>query len=353
MTENTDRRVIFLDTQVFERLRHNYQHQKLQTIAELAAEGHIAIILTTITVGEIHSHIDEQVKAACSHLRKCIAEHVILQHIKTPLLTDSTQRLYETVRTELHESFQNFLQAGSVLVVSSEGVNIEDILKSYFEHKQPFGEARSKEGFPDAIAAAALEQWANREKQQVEVVTANLKHWEPMCEHSQWLRYAGELAKVLESLQDKTLVIRLRKAVNSQLPLFTPHISSAFSDLIFDLVYYEDHTEGDLEDVVVDEVEVLDWHITSVRNDRATLDFLCNVSFQAEASFEDPQSGIWDSEDHVWLFREHKSGTISGEKSLSCEVTITFDQANPEAIEVDGVTFGLSRVVDVDVSGVE
>jgi len=350
MAKTADKRMIFLDTQVFEQLRHNYSHHKLKVMAELAAEGHIVIILTTVTVGEIESHIDEKVRAACSHLKKCIDEHTILQCVKTSLLANSPKQLSAAIRGELHQNFQEFCKAANVRVVSSEGVNMESILKSYFQYEQPFGEARNKEGFPDAIAGATLEQWAEREKQQVEVVTANRKHWQPICERSEWLRYAGDLANVLESLQDKTTVIRLRESVSKQLSLFIPDISSAFSDLTFCAVYQDLHTPGYLEDVIVDEVAVLEWHITSVRSSQATLDFRCKISFHAEAYFEDPNSGMWDSEDHQWLCREHKSGSINGEDCFSCEITITFDKDNPEAINVCSVTFDSPMVIGVDAS---
>jgi len=353
MAKTADKRMIFLDTQVFEQLRHNYSHHKLKMIAELAAEGHIAIILTTVTVGEIESHIDEKVRAACSHLKKCIDEHTILQCVKTPLLANSSKQLSEAIRGELHQNFQEFCKAANVLVVSSEGVNMENILKSYFQHEQPFGEARNKEGFPDAIAGATLEQWAEREKQQVEVVTANLKHWQPICERSKWLRHTGDLADVLESLQDKMTVIRLRESVSKQLSLFIPHISSAFSDVTFYPVRYEEYVEGEVEDVTVDEVEVVEWHITSVQDNQATLDFRCEISFQAEVSFEDPDSGIWDSEDQVWRCREYKSGTVNGEDYFSCDVRITFDKNNTEVTKICGVEFDSPTVMGVDTAEIE
>jgi hypothetical protein len=138
------------------------------------------------------------------------------------------------------------------------------IFDAYFREQPPFDSAKKKMEFPDAFTHQRLVMWAEKNDTEVYVVgpDPDLKR---ICDVHERLRQFEKLEFVLDyiNLTDE-LVRRLKEKPEDLVDALSQFVFEEFGNLEFALEY---NPHGDVENVSVSEVEVLDIYALDVSAD--------------------------------------------------------------------------------------
>ncbi len=150
------------------------------------------------------------------------------------------------------------------------------VMSWYDEVRPPFREGKKRKEFPDALAIALLEAYAQEHKSSVAVVSED-QDFRLACDLSPSLLYFSNLPRLTELLlADEDRISSLRGAVLADIALVEGHLADKASELS----YY--HFDSDYE--------VLDSHFSSaeVKDIRivALGDHECTIAFEAEVEAE-------------------------------------------------------------------
>lgn len=114
---------------------------------------------------------------------------------------------------------------------------------------------------------------------------------------------------------------------------FTTNVVERFEYLGFWL----DDADGDVEEPTAQNVTVRQMSLIDVGEDYATWEGTADIDYMATISYEDPDSGIWDSEDKVWFGRETVNREIERTITIPVELHVLFEPKIPEGAVIDQV----------------
>ncbi len=349
MTDEVEERIVFLDTEVFDRLHHQYQHPNLRRLVSLVQNQRIKVISTSVTNQEIHEHITTWFLLAIKALTRTVQSHPILRNFRRLGLYDAiSDDTRQQMEKDLQENFMRFKVDADVEVLSIEDVNPEKTFEAYFKKAPPFGEGKKKSEFPDAFAAAALKKWCEDKGKPIYVVS-NDSDWKAICEASDRMAYFPDLVSFLEVFPDERTVLAIKQGIEKQCDVLTEQISTAF----YDLSFLVDSVEGEVDEVFDVEVQVESIHITEAAAGKAIVEVSTSSDFQASAWYMVPGTGTWDSEDKVLFNQKNETGVVSATETRPVRVFLTYDESDPSKIEIKHIDIDYSEPVWVDVYDME
>src|SRR5258708_404318 len=98
-------------------------------------------------------------------------------------------------------------------------------------------------------------------------------------------------------------------------------IGEKFCDLDFGVHNYEAEVEVDS----VDDVSFGGPEIIAVDDNQATIEVECDVTFTADVSYEDPDTGVWDGEDQRMLFMETVRTSVQHTTYVTVEILFEYE----------------------------
>jgi hypothetical protein len=155
---------VFVDAQAYIANGCDWSGTHLGTLLELAREGSLKLLYTTVTRREVLRQIDEKVKDALQRATKVRAMIGHAGFDLTPL--NDGQMSHRSAA-----AFDSYLKAADALEVPT-AANLDRLLDDYFERRPPFSSQKPKE-FPDAIVGASLIEWSKGEGQPIYIVSAD------------------------------------------------------------------------------------------------------------------------------------------------------------------------------------
>jgi PIN domain len=257
-------------------------------------------------------------KEACDDLKK--STFVPLKSVADARLDifrfpPSADQLSETLRKQ----FDDHLEAGRCTRLSVSDVDPGVIFEAYFQGQPPFDIQKKKMEFPDAFTHQRLAMWAEENEIEVYVVgpDPDLKR---ICSKYEHLRHFEKLELVLDYInRGDELVRRLKEKPEDLITDLSRFVTEEFGNLEFTLEY---NPHGDIENVSVSDVEIGDIYALDVTADEVVAEAEAKVSFSADFSYEDLDSGFYDKETGRRYMSEYVHGEI--EDSETVEVTFTF-----------------------------
>lgn len=162
---------VFIDTSVFRHRQFALNSKVFGTLRELANDGHVQLLTTTITLAECKFRIREAVEVAVGKQKKFSGEAWVLKHFTE--LAPAFEKLDATMLVErLRGDFDNYLAELGVTIVDIADASVADVVDQYLQGLPPFGPRDKKHEFPDAIVISALAHWAAVEEEAVYVVNS-------------------------------------------------------------------------------------------------------------------------------------------------------------------------------------
>jgi hypothetical protein len=338
---------IFLDTSAIVAQNFDFRSPALVALEKLARDGEARLLVTSITIREVESNIRDRIATAETALTRVKTNHPILKNIPD-ISVQAILAPFDAARAagQLIDAFSEYRQRTGTEIVPLTSASAEEVFDSYFARRPPFGDGKKKSEFPDAFTISALESWCRSRKEKA-YVAATDPDVAGFCENSEWLVHLARAGEYVELFHRESAAMRLvEESAQERVEDLTGSISRAFEGCGF----YLHDLEGDVNGVDVLDVEIEELSLLKVEAAVAQFEVTAAIKFLAEISYDDPESGFWDSEDKVMIGME----TVNAEVERTVEVTLTADvKLSPEG-RYDSVTsvqfpdrdFGVNAIDD-------
>ncbi|MEG4149079.1 PIN domain-containing protein [Microcoleus sp. Pol12B5] len=344
-------RLVALDTQVFDSYNFNYNSKVFQTLVTLAQQEKIRLLLTSVTLHEIRSHITEgavltskAVEQAVNDLnKKRFKPQGDTKRVKisanSDLLNEFKKKVqelapnFEQINQELLDQLKAFLQATGFEIIEVDRVSVVDIFENYFSGTPPFGEGKKKYEFPDAFALLALQKEAEDRNRIIYVVSGDAD-WEKFCSSSEYLSLIGKLDELLETIiqeTDSDEFDACYELYSDKKDEIKEYIENKFSDLNFSMdLSGTSLIEWGSEEIEVEVKSVDIIHSSLVHIDDSDADqpsvvfeLEAEVHYDAKVSYESLEYAIYDREDDRYYGVEKIYTVFTQSLKLNVEVTLT------------------------------
>lgn len=321
---------IFLDTSIFE--ANNFlESKRIQEVFKLAERGDIVVVVPKLTYDEIINRISKNIEEASQKFQKYRDDTRILRNV--PSLTNKFEP-FDTQKTkeEFIDALNDRFRKSKFIIVDYPTLNIEEIFKSYFEKKFPFGSAGKKSEFPDVFALKSIELWAQENKKKVfafskdnDMLCYKSKHLEIIEEFELYLSdkikeiEGGRYQKRLNQIDDiiKNNSDKVKKAI----------IDWVESQLDDDSKYYDYSNYYDVHDITIIEVkaEIGDYSITNVSSDYISVELKVAVNYKVEIIIDDEDYMYKDEDTKEWVFLETKPVLVDEARYIDVDLLFDID----------------------------
>jgi hypothetical protein len=322
---------IFLDTQAFEAASFNFKTTVLHSLEEQVQKGNVCLVLTDITVREVHARIEKNVRSQLDPLKKFRRDARVLRSSRVPQVQAALDLDEQQVIADLQEQFDDFVKRTSAAILDTSTVPAGPVLQRYFAGSPPFGGGDKKCEFPDAFALEALSRWVDATGRPVYVVSGDAPI-RGACGTYRGLFPEDRLAQLLNQI---VLQADLAAFLRQQVLLRLDEIKDAATEQFEDFTYSVGDEWGDAEmSGTILELKG-EPEIIEADNEHVTFELRFDGTFIAELSYEDPSRSVYDNDTGRPLFTEQKHEVQRKKEEFVVEVKATFEMFNYDAFEVD------------------
>ncbi|MEG4068078.1 PIN domain-containing protein [Microcoleus sp. Pol11C2] len=347
-------RLVALDTQVFDSYNFNYNSKVFRTLVELAQQGKIRLLLTSVTLHEIRAHITEgavltskAIEQAINDLKKKrFKPQGDTKRVKisanSDLLNEFKKKVqelapnFDQINQELLDQLKAFLKETEFEIIEVDRVSVVDIFENYFSGTPPFGEGKKKYEFPDAFALLALQKEAEDRNRIIYVVSGDAD-WEKFCSSSEYLSLIGKLDELLETIireTDSDEVDACYELYSDKEDEIKEYIENIFSDLNFSIdLSGTSLIEWGSEEIEVEvkSVDIIDSSLVHIDDSDAdqpsvVFELEAEVHYDAKVSYTSLEYAIYDREDDRYYGRETIDTVFTQSLKLNVEVTLTLSR---------------------------
>lgn len=317
-------RHVFLDTEVYHKLKHNAANGALKLLAEHVGEHRVVLHVTDITLAEIYRQIAEDVeqsRAALARIEKDLTRWRFTDGTigATPQLTNATASvlfgalvsfLKDDCRVQTHEAMSYPTPA---------------VFADYFERKPPFDEGDKE--FPDAFMVKTLDAWCAAHSECMYIVTRD-KAMQRYIEASSRLLLLPSLDDVLAfagatAEPDGGAEVIADELLNA--PNFDDNLERAINSHVDELIidYAGELPEGEVTGVGFEGViQFLDYRTVAKTSTRLSMLFKIDAEITASVAYEDRLLAMYDREDDQWIGAEWETTDVKDSITLEMFVEI-------------------------------
>ncbi len=338
--DRLETRHLFLDTQVYRELGHNPANPALLALKEQIEAHRVVLHTTDITLLEVRRQICERVLTRQRELDK-VEKSFLRWRKQAPRSAPKALLGFdaEALSAELFERFRAFLQVECQAKVHPALQAAPDaIFAKYFDRKPPFDGTDSKE-FPDAFVVEALTRWAERQDDQIYVVTRDKAMTRAVA--------ANPYLLALKTIED--VLTRAAADIGSQAEavavdlLCNPAFDTALERLLktkmkeATYVYNGNLEEGEAYQGELLAIEAVgDWSVVNLNTGRISLILDVTVKVRVEVQFEDYDSAFRDPEEDRWHGVENASTDVEDE--VDVEVFVEVNRISGEVVDAEVLT---------------
>lgn len=334
-------RNVYLDTNIFIGGRFGFEGTAFLRLLELAKVEETTVYSTQILVREVYANIKEAARTAANAAKQFRQGAALLSESKFPLFEGLFSRVdQEQVENHIRERFDGYMAEVGAETVSIQSVSVETLFDDYFAGVPPFDEERTskKSEFPDATVIAALDRWCSEEREKMYVVSAD-EGFRSAAKRTETLIPLRSLDEYLDlvTAHEQPFAGVIRRWLHAHWQAVENEIAENFAGGGF----YVDEAEGYVNGVVVEDVHLLRVSLVDVSEISATVRMRAIVTFLADLSYTDPESGIYDSEDKVMVMQDEVEASIREEVDVDFELRVDFPDLDNE---LDPSSLGFDEV---------
>lgn len=327
-------RHVFLDTQVYRKLKFNPDNPALRQLQGHINERRVVLHITDITLMEIERQIHEDVAQRYRELQTISKDFDRWRHhVEVPALPTSLrpeelgQALFSKLAVWIRgDCLCDFHQA---LKISSDVV-----FKSYFKRLPPFDKVGGKE-FPDAFVLEALRAWCTANGERLYVVTQD-QAMARAADTPDTLLSAPTIEFVLERASaglDSTVLSVAEQLLDD--PGFEYRMEETVGELMSEavFVYRGDLPEGEAYGgELLQIIGIRHWQVVGRTGSRLSLSIDVDLMARIDMQYEDRSDAMYDNEDGEWF------GATTGETQIETEITMKlFVEIDPKTGEFSTV----------------
>jgi len=347
---------IFIDTSIF--VQENFlEGERIKTLLDLAEKGYIILVLPEITVNEVKNQFRKRAQSAFDKHNELINDK---QGLDIRVLRNNTEGQHiikrlpaiKKILKEFNDWFDEVLKKSRVSILPYPVMDISGVFRKYFGGAPPFGSGNKKEEFPDAFAIAQIEQWSAEKGRMLTVLTKD-KDFDTTASNT--VRIADDYQEFLDDkLKQVTESQRLEKL--DELYLLKSNqidreiiewVNDEFDD---DSVFLELTKWMEIYDKTIDSLKVIskEYELISTDAEYLTIEVTAVASYKVSLIVDDDESGIWDSEDKVWLFREETTLEVE-QNDLEVSMKLRFNIIDAEDYDEDYEVMEINDGKDIDI----
>jgi DNA-directed RNA polymerase delta subunit len=304
-------------------------------------------IISEVVLKEIRRHFTKSVNSKKERFGRDMSEAAEFVGYDQKYVHEVKEKFSELPSSEAicEKYVGSFLDESSAKVVEvDDHINLNDVLKCYFEGAPPFHpENPKKSEFPDAIALLSLEGWAIDSETEVVVVSRDAD-WITFCETSEKLHLVKDLATALALFQTpdeavKAMVEDLRYKLNDSNSEIFSRIEDDIKDFDWEL-HAEKHADSQFhyeeEDafveingcVFVDRPDAI--AVTGIDDEAVSIIFSLQVEGEYIANFSFQK---WDGIDKEYISMGYNEIREDFSVSVSVVLRLPNKSADPDDIE--------------------
>lgn len=319
---------IFIDTSIFE--ANNFlESKRIQEIYKLAERGDIKVVIPKLTYDEIINRISKNIEEANQKFKKYREDTRVLRNV--PSLSKKFEPFEsDKVKEEFIKNLDERFSKSNFEIIDYPTLNIEDIFKSYFGKKFPFGSGGKKNEFPDAFALKSVEIWAESKGIKVlafskdnDMLNYKSKHLEIIEDFE---LYLSNKIKEIEGIKHKKRLDQIDHIIKFQSQEITEDIKNwVESQLDDDTKYFDYSNYYEIHDISIIEInaEIDDYSITNVSEDHISVELKVSINYKVEIIIDDEDYMYKDDDTKEWVFLETKPVLIDEVRYI--EVDLIFD----------------------------
>jgi hypothetical protein len=324
---------VSLDTQVFVATGYGFNNKAFLSLMSHFASGRLRLVMTDITVREVHARIKQSVAEELVHQRSFVNKAGALFNSSIAEVKTSLTKFHpDDVAKDLSKQFEHFLNDVKATIIETDDLTLGDVFDKYFKREPPFGDIESKRNeFPDAFAIKALAEWAEEHDLQMFVVSKDELLQQACVEHPQLLSKAT-ISEVLDhvSSDDEQLAEFVRTEALKREKEIGADVKKEFEDRY----YYVEDEDGDA-DVHLKKLTLVDTpEIIEINNGEAVLQLNFEAEYEAHLTYNDSSNAIYDSEEKRLVYFDKKHEHVEREQDLVVEVRVSYEQMDPASFEV-------------------
>lgn len=317
-------RHVFLDTEVYHKLKHNPANRALTLLTEHVAAHRLALHVTDITLAEIKRQIAEEIdkaRAALSRVERDLRRWRITDTAigQVPDLTAATaDGLFGALRRFLETDCR--ARSHDALAFPA-----AEVFADYFDRKPPFDKGDKE--FPDSFMIKTLDAWcaANGERMYVVTMDAAMQRH---VEASPNLILLPTIEDILGAASATAQPDDAAEVIADELlngPNFDYNLEQAIvsheDDLVVD--YRGELPEGEVTAVSFEGViHFLDYRIVARTGTRLSLLMSVDAEIAAAVAYEDRSLAMYDREDDVWIGADWETTEVKDDIKLEMFVEL-------------------------------
>ena len=334
-------RTVFVDTSVFEKELFEWKGRTLSSLMSLAKSKQVLLVTTDITQREISSRIRSRLSEAAIAAPKARSQLAILKaanrNWNSVFEFDS-----EEVAAKMLSGQERYFSRSRAEVIDAYS-DAQGIFDDYFNRRKPFGDGKKKSEFPDAFVIHGLRKYCTATDRNMYVVSLDQ---DMLSACGDKLIGEPDLDALINrfNLADPTADLsRLQELVESRTDKISKFVEREFPGLGFLL----DDQDGDVEDVVVTDVEINDVLVLEKKRSSLVLEIIVNVKFAAELNYWDADTATYDEGDI--LYKDKVEESVEREETVRLSAICRFDpRKRQQSVILE--KFQIEEPLDVEIS---
>ena len=263
------------------------------------------------TEREITRHINSASDSALKSLKEAQHRAPFINKIPNWPLKEKDENLlgleiYQIAEQELRGFLTHFI----VEKLDYTTVDLNRVMDWYDNSLAPFGAGKKRKEFPDAFVLAMIYKYIDKTNEDIAIISCDRDFEKASSSHENIL-YFESLAAYTEALLAEDSRIKavhqlLENAENAN--KIIEYICITFPEVGFII---EDHWDGDVEDVTVEDVDFPDWNVIALGHKECTVAFVAEVNFTANISYDDMTTAVYDSSENFVMPIHKIEGSVS------------------------------------------
>lgn len=346
-------RDVFIDASVFRAINFNYSNPALETLAGLTADGGLQVYFTDISIEETKSlllnTIDKAASTVTSIHKKARTNISVLQNIGDDRFRNLFEQLDpDPIKSELLGQLEIFIKDANAEIISTEKVFVKTVFDQYFTRKPPFGDGKKKSEFPDAFTLGALKNLSISKGVPIAIIAKD-NDLKLACDDEPEFVYFEKIDAYIECLLIE-VVEKVIKNVNEAVEADIENIESLIGKEFEGLGFFLDDEWGEVEEVIVNRVEILEHNVVKLPTDKVQLSIIASIDFTAEVMYDDMNTASYDSEDKVLIPHQTIQDTL--DRTIDADIDLTIDMPSNMSVAVQNIVINgesdIKITVDTD-----
>lgn len=346
---------VTIDTNIFVANKFDFSTDgsPMNLLKKNIENGKIKLVLSDIVINEVEKHICQGVNDVYKKARNLRKEY--LDIFPEQYLDNLGMGIYvqlpdkKIIKQKAKEVFAKFLEDCNVERLDTNGINLEKIVKDYFDFRPPFeNNGKKRKEFPDAFIAEEIKIRFGTDE--IVAIISQDKGFKEACTDSKNHLFFSTLGDFFDEISrnDKQYDAAL-KMINTNNDSILQSISERIDDNCIEVHGLSYDRDGIIVDGYdYDEVYLNYYYLSGVKihtiddidGDIITASLWIHGKISVNCYFEDFDNGLWDPEEKEYIFVERRHILEKHNARFACRIEFNSKTKEIKVLEPFKIVLG-------------